>query len=571
MYGKDELIKRLNQIDGRGYKAYQSLRGDYDLGDLALFIDHVQGDPFAAPSRLRVRVPLRKAGFPAYLLETRERQVALGDIIARKIDEAIRKLVKGHRGTGGSGLVSVDAGGQEVLDRTAVKIGPDFVEARLSVGLPAAGRTVLAGEARAMLIVELPAIAKNSLYIVNMDETELREHVFLYEDQNLVRSQLESKGLVAFIGNGSILPRRSGVSNLPLAREKAVPFKSPPELVVEMETRHYGTVPGMGIPEGVTLVVGGGYHGKTTLLKAIERGVYNHLRGDGREWVITRPTAVKIRAEDGRYVAQVNITPFIDNLPLGQDTTAFSSDNASGSTSQAANIIEALEMGAEVLLLDEDTSATNFMIRDARMQRLVAKEKEPITPFIDRVRQLYQEKGVSTIIVMGGAGDYFDVCDTVIMMDNYEPREVTRQARQISEQIPSGRMSEVSERLELGSGRVPLKQSFKPFRGHKVKAQARGLDTVVFGETTIDLGLVEQLVDASQTRAIAEMMLYATRYVDGQRTLRDVLDKMYQDIENEGLDVVSPFRGQHPGDLARPRLLEVAAAINRMRTLQIRS
>ena len=160
----------------------------------------------------------------------------------------------------------------------------------------------------------------------------------------------------------------------------------------------------------------------------MELGIYSHIPGDGREYVATDPKAVKIRAEDGRFVEKVNISPFIKSLPLLRDTLRFSTDNASGSTSQAANIMEALEMGARVLLIDEDTSATNFMIRDRRMQELVQKAHEPITPFIDKVRQLYQDQRVSTILVMGGSGDYFEAADTVIWMNNYRPFAVTRES-----------------------------------------------------------------------------------------------------------------------------------------------
>lgn len=566
-----ELRHRLQRIDGAGYKAYQDLRGEYRCERFMLFIDHVQGDPFASPSRIRVRVLQPEAGFPEYLYNNPERCIALGDIIARKIAQDIKRWVKGRRGTGKSGQIYIDSGGQEVLARTAVKVGTNYLEARLSIGLPAAGRRVLAREAEAMLLEEIPRLVEESMYFASLEEKELRDHILLYEDQNHIRRQLKNMGLVAFVGNGSILPRRSGVSNLPLTRDQAVPFLSPRELEVELKTLHHGNITGMGIPAGVTLIVGGGYHGKTTLLKAMERGVYNHIIGDGREWVITVPQAVKIRAEDGRFVQQVNIRPFIDNLPLGQDTIAFSSDNASGSTSQAANIVEALEAGAEVLLLDEDTSATNFMIRDARMQQLVHSDKEPITPFIDRVGELYREQAVSTIIVMGGAGDYFDVCDRVIMMDNYRPQDVTEEARRIAREFPNHRQVE-AEPVVLSTvrPRVPLKESFDPHRGRKVKVDARGLENIVFGNTSIDIRLLEQLVDASQTRAMAEIIFYAARYVDGRRSLTEILKMVYRDVEEKGLDVISRFKGQHPGDLAYPRILEAAAAINRMRTLRLR-
>ncbi|MDR7402960.1 MAG: ABC-ATPase domain-containing protein, partial [Armatimonadota bacterium] len=373
------------------------------------------------------------------------------------------------------------------------------------------------------------------------------------------------------VAEGSVLPRRSGVSDLPLQGERVVPFAAPPALAVELEAPHRGRVRGMGIPAGVTLIVGGGYHGKSTLLRALERGVYNHVPGDGRELVVTLPGAVKIRAEDGRRVEKVDISPFITNLPFGQPTERFSTEEASGSTSQAANIMEALEVGAQVLLLDEDTSATNFLLRDARMQRLVRKEKEPITPFIDRVRQLYRERGVSSVLVVGGAGDYLDVADTVIMMDEYRARDVTGEARRVAAAIPSGRRAEEAGPLGRSPERVPLPESFNPQRGQRTRVGARGVDNIRFGEEEILLQSVEQLVDPSQTRAIADAIRYlAARYCDGRRSLRELVELVCRDIQKEGLDAISPFRGQHPGDYALPRPWELAAAINRLRTLRVR-
>jgi len=327
----------------------------------------------------------------------------------------------------------------------------------------------------------------------------------------------------------------------------------------------------MGIPGGVTLIAGGGYHGKSTLLRAVERGVYDHIPGDGREYVITRHDAVKIRAEDGRRVEKVDISPFINNLPFGRDTSAFSTEDASGSTSQAANIIEAIETGTSLLLLDEDTSATNFMIRDARMQALVSKDKEPITPFVDKVRQLYRDMGVSTVLVMGGSGDYFDVADLVIMMDEYRPFVVTGRAREIAGEKPTRRQPEGGEAFGQIKQRVPLKQGFRPERGHRTRVDAKGLHTIVFGDTAIGLSFLEQLVDASQTRAMADLILYLSRnYVDGRRPLSQLIRAVYKELEEKSLDVISPFHGKHPGDYAMPRAQEVAGAINRLRTLVVK-
>ncbi|MDP6559575.1 MAG: ABC-ATPase domain-containing protein, partial [Candidatus Binatia bacterium] len=421
-----DLRNILSRIDGRGYKAYKEIQGAYDFGQFILYTDHVQGDPFASPSKVRVRVAQDAALIPKGLFGNKIRCVVLQDWLARGIHAAIRRMVRGSRGTGGSGGISIDAGAQEVLERTAVLVTGDWVEARLEVGLPAAGRTVLGRQAVAILCDEIPEIVKSSLFWDRLPQKEGREFVECVENQEHIRRQLEPSGLVAFVADGAILPRESGASDRPHSGAQAVPFKSPDSFRVTIELPNpvrggERSISGMGIPRGVTLIVGGGYHGKSTLLRALERGVYPHIPGDGREYVVTCADGVKIRAEDGRRIEQVDISPFISDLPYGRSTSAFSTEDASGSTGQAANIIEALEMGATVLLLDEDTSATNFMVRDARMQALVDKKNEPITPFLDRVRELYEKIGVSTVLIMGGCGDYFDVADAVIMMREYLP------------------------------------------------------------------------------------------------------------------------------------------------------
>lgn len=566
-----ELRQILARIDGRGYKAYQDIKGAYDFGEYVLSIDHVQGDPFAAPSRLSVRIPMAKAAFPPELYANRVRRIALGDFLARAFEEAIEAVARGRRGTGRSGLFTIDAGGQEVLERNAVVIDQGFVEARFTMGLPAAGRTILGRQAEEMIFFELPQIVRRSLLYRNLPAKKLQEHVQVVEDQKALRDQLEEGGLVAFVGNGSILPRRSGVDDRPLLAGKGevvVPFQSPPDLEVELLRPNLGPIRGMGIPKGVTLIAGGGFHGKSTLLRALERGVYNHIPGDGREWAITIQEAVKIRAEDGRYIEKVDISPFISHLPFGKDTSAFSTENASGSTSQAANIMEALEMGAKLLLIDEDTSATNFMIRDARMQALVAKAKEPITPFVDKVRQLYHEYGTSTILVMGGSGDYFDQADTILMLDEYKLVHVTKQAKAIVEAFPTKRKSEGGETFGKLPHRRPLPESFDPSRGSRdVKIDAKGLKSILFGTTSIDLSALEQLVDLSQTRAIGEAIYYyATHYAARGFSLKEGLGRLVEDLEKGGLDVLSPFK---VGNLARPRVFEIAFAINRMRSLKI--
>jgi predicted ABC-class ATPase len=567
MNTREDLRRILARIDGRGYKAYKDIKGMYRFEAFDLFIDHVQGDPFAAPSRARARVPLDRAGFPSSLYGKRIRKIAFGDYIARQFRRTLQGVVKGHRGMGKSGLIDIDSGGQEILERNAVVLDDRHLEARFVVGLPAMGRTILGREAMDIFFREVPLLVDKALFYRNHDPSRVKGHVEAAEDQDSLRGMLPEKGLVAFIGDGAILPRRSGVDDRPLERN-AIPFRYPGELGVEFELPNRGHVVGMGIPAGVTLIVGGGFHGKSTLLNAIERGVYNHIPGDGREMVVTHPGAVKIRAEDGRNIEKVNISPFINNLPLGKDTVRFSTENASGSTSQAANIMEFLEVGATVLLIDEDTSATNFMVRDERMQELVAKEKEPITPFVDKVQKLYRDLKVSTILVMGGSGDYFDVADTVIMMDGYRPRCVTQAATDIARRHATKRIDEGGSTFGEVTPRRPGIEGFDPSRGRKeVKIEAKGLRTILYGRTAIDLSYLEQLVDTSQTRSIGLFIhYYAQHYVHEGLPLWDALERCFQDLEGKGLDMLLPYR---VGNLARPRIYEVAGAINRMRTLKI--
>jgi predicted ABC-class ATPase len=566
MPSQEQLQTILNDIDGRGYKAYKDLRDTYTFPTFTLYIDHVQGDPFAAPSRLRVRVPQENAAYPTSTFANKSRHIALCTYLATAFSQAAHHT-GARRGSGKSGLIEIDTPGQQIIERTCIDITADHVEARFAVGLPAAGRRILGREACALLCEDVPAIVANALSYCNNDADLIRRYVESSEDADALRQQLADKNLVAFVAADSVLPRRSGVDDRPLD-DGAIPFKTPPNLQVQFDLPNAGPVVGLGIPQGVTLIVGGGFHGKSTLLNALERGVYNHIPGDGRHLVITDPTAVKIRAEDGRRVVGVDISPFIKDLPYGRATDAFCTDNASGSTSQAANILEALEVGARALLIDEDTAATNFMIRDQRMQQLIAKDNEPITPLIDRVRQLWHQHGVSTVLVVGGSGDYFDVADTVIAMENYLPRDATSQAKEIAAALQTQRRAEGGDAFGPLTPRIPLPHSLDARKGRReVNIKTRGKRTVLFGEQTIDLSAVEQLVDPSQTRALAAALYYAReKYMDGQQSLAQVLHQVMQDIERDGLDVLD---NRKMGDHALFRIFELAAALNRLRTLEV--
>lgn len=569
MQTEDDLKRELLRLDGKSYKAYKDIQGRYQYDEFVLSVDYVQGDPFAAPSRVRVMVPPQEAQFPQELFANRSREIALRDFLHRQFAKEARRF-QTKRGSGKSGLLAIAPIGQQVLERSSVWISDNGVEARFVVGLPARGRTILGRQAAELLCEDLPEIVVRSLLYPELDAQQLRRHIEVAEDADWLRTQLGDRQLVSFIPNGAILPRQSGVDDRPL-KDSAQPFEAPPALTVTFERPNQGTITGMGIPQGITLIVGGGYHGKSTLLKAVALGIYNHIPGDGREQVVTVPDALKVRAEDGRSITGVDISPFINHLPQGRSTQNFSTENASGSTSQAASIMEALEARVQVLLVDEDTSATNFMIRDRRMQALVAKEREPITPFIDKIRQLYADYGVSTVLVMGGSGDYFDVADTVIALTDYEPQDVTAKAKEIAEDLATHRTAEGGDRFGTLTPRIPL----PPIRDDRrdddrpPKLKVREVDELVLGRETVDLSALEQLVDVGQVRAMgAAIAQLQADHFDGRQSLMEALDQVMGAIDTTTLDALTPYP---QGDLASFRRLDLAAAVNRVRSLRVKS
>ncbi|NJN57490.1 MAG: ABC-ATPase domain-containing protein [Leptolyngbyaceae cyanobacterium SL_5_9] len=569
------LYQQLLQLDQRSYKAYKQIAGVYQFPGFELSIDYVQGDPFASPSRLRVQIPQtysqrtdsRIKSFPEELYRSHSREVALRDYLTRQFAQVAAE-VRGRRGSGNSGLIAIAPTSQQVLERTSVLITSKQLEARFVVGLPARGRTVLGKQAAELLCDDLPLIVDRALNYAQLNSAELQRHVETVEDADWLRQQLAERGLVTFVANGAILPRQSGVDDRPLTTH-ALPFQSPDSLQVSFHRPNQGEIGGMGIPAGITLIVGGGYHGKSTLLRAIALGIYNHIPGDGREFVLTDPAAVKIRAEDGRSISGVNISPFINHLPQGRSTEQFSTENASGSTSQAANIMESLEAGATVLLVDEDTSATNFMIRDRRMQALIAKAKEPITPFVDKIRQLYQDYRVSTILVMGGSGDYFDVADTVIAMTDFQPQEVTEQAKAIAQQYTTDRTPEGGSQFGAIAQRTPKFEPLEKRDDRPPRTKVRDVDELVIGAETIDLTAIEQIVEVNQLRAIGATLTYIQQhYLDGRYSLKTILEYVMADLQSSSPDILTAFP---QGDLAMFRPDELAAVINRMRSLGVKS
>lgn len=562
----NDLRELLNRIDHKGYPAYKDTRGSYQFDTYMLSIDHVQGDPFASPSKVSVHVSGKTAGFPTDLFQEKHKRIALQDFLLRKFSKEAEAFTFKAKGSGKSGLMSVSRCGQEILERTACEIQQNgTVIIRMEIGFPANGRTINSRELIKILFEFLPGCIKKSLLYAALDHQAVKKTVDLAQDQQFIREQLPKLGLAAFVANGSILPRESGVSDRPM--KQAVPFHSPKSMEVSLQLPNYGTITGMGIKQGITLVVGGGYHGKSTLLKALELGVYNHISGDGREYVITDDTAMKIRAEDGRSIKQVDISMFINNLPNKKDTIHFCTEDASGSTSQAANVVEAMEAGTKVMLIDEDTSATNFMIRDELMQRVVNRNCEPITPFIDRVQEISQQYHISTILVAGSSGSYFHKADCIIQMDHYLPKDITEFAKKEADAFPIP-----NEPAPLASA-PSLDRMVKPDYGFKkndrIKLKTQGKDSVLINRDIIDLRYVEQLSDTEQLVSLGYLVKYAQLHMfDGKKTISETVKELCHLLDKKGLAGVC--EGSYvPGGLAMVRKQEIFACLNRYRSLKL--
>ncbi len=572
-----ELRTMLRSLDHKSYPAYKSLAGSYQFGSFILFIDHVQGDPFASPSSLHVEILHKDAGFPKEYYEKTCSRIALQDFLTRQFASQFEDFNFKAKGSGKSGLLSITRCGQEVLERSACEITDTKIISRFHVGFPAFGRTINAGELEKILFDFLPRCVESSFFFRRLDKKKVEQAVFLAEDQEAVRTILKQEKLVAFVANGSILPRKSGVSDLPL--KDSVPFSSPSSMEKTLTLPHRGSLTGMAIPQGITLIVGGGYHGKSTLLEALQTGVYNHIAGDGREFVITDDTAVKLRAEDGRSIRNVDISLFINDLPNKKDTSSFSTPDASGSTSQAAGVIENIEAGSRLFLIDEDTSATNFMVRDDFMQQVISREKEPITPFLERARDLYEKAGISTILVAGSSGAFFYIADHILQMDCYHPVYITQQVKTLCKEHTAPRIQAPGfiipdfSRALTAANRNSGKNTSQGNRGRggrdsghheHMKIKTFGRDSFSLDKETIDLRYVEQLADSEQTTALAHLLRFALEQVlDGKKTVQDTVTILNDTLEKKGWE---PFCNSYiPCGLAKPRIQEIYACLNRFR------
>ncbi|MGF1825293.1 ABC-ATPase domain-containing protein [Vibrio splendidus] len=547
----DQLTAKLKKLEKQNFRAYQQIKGQYDFADFELHIDHVQGDPYASSSRFRATRAWSLTGLGWLKEKSYEYQVAARDFIARSFSEFAKQET----------TVSIALTGQTVLDNTSVVFTEHGIEIRFRINLPADGRSILAKKAINIITFYLPKFIRRATLERELNIEAMIKHCEAVEDQDALRAQLEENNLAAFVANGSVLPRIAGNCDLPM--KGAVPFLAPESLSVTLNTPNQGDVTGLGIPKGITLIVGGGFHGKSTLLNAVERSIYNHIPGDGREGIVTATDTMKIRAEDGRCVHNLNLSNYINHLPMQKDTSDFSTQDASGSTSQAAWLQESIEAGVQTLLIDEDTSATNFMIRDERMQALVSKGAEPITPLVDRIGQLREEMDISTIVVMGGSGDYLDVADTVIQMHDYQAVDVTEKAQEVIAQHPTQRTNECETALETFVPRSLNRAALMNIlTDGKFRVNAKGKESLRFGKEFADLSALEQLESTSEVNAIGWAWFQFAQTPGWSNNPA----KEFSAILSDEWHVNMP----NYGDLAKPRVLDVMAALNRMRKSQFK-
>jgi predicted ABC-class ATPase len=569
----DDLFDLLKKLDGRAFSAYQTLSGRSFLHDrYHLGFLHVQGSPGAFPASVcQLRVKVAELGLPEDSLSNPIRKMATADFLLRAFDAGVAAHARQNRGDRGSGSFQPLSLPPQVLKRNLVRFDQEWVLIAFRVSLPgSSANRVLGRQAALMFSRELAGIA-GTLKTWAADGGACKQHCDVVEDMVSLQGQLSRLGLVAFVGDGAVLPRQSGVSQTPL-QQGAVAFRTPDDLALEVALPHAGRIRGLGIRPGVSILIGGGFHGKSTLLDGLVHGVYPHIPGDGRERVVTHPESVFICTEEGRAVNGLDISGFIDPLPGKEDARRFWTRNASGSTSQAAAIVEAVLAGAKLLLIDEDSSAANLLVKDRHMHKLIPKDT--ITPLFDRVQELYRRFEVSTLMVVGGSSDYLGVADQVILMEAYLPKGMTDAARQLA--LPGPQPP--PKPLVLSDRRRVLADNFDP--SYHVKRMRKTLSVRIkplrlqekileYGNQQLDLSRLAALVDPHQVLAIGYALLLARKkLLDRSISPSELAGAIHQMVESEGLAILQDAP-RNPAFFALPRRLELAGAINRLRNLKI--
>ena len=563
------LYQKIRSLNGKNYGLYKSLADKpWDFGDFALEFLHVQGDPYAPASRVLIKANLSMLGYAGEWGGTFERRLALSDFLYRKLGRLVQERYPGK-----DAAVIFDTAGPEMLVRNSLWIDNGELRACLQVKLPGDGRKIQAELAAEILTMVLPDLVSAGLYYSKSDEVFLQEHYRVLAERKEILSQLDARGLCAFVPDGAVLPRASGLSEMPL--EGAVPFVAPEEMAVTLNVCGRD-IRGMGIPKGITVITGGAFHGKSTLLQALTRSVYPHIPGDGREGIVIDESALRVGVEDGRSVRGTDLSHFVRDLPGGVSTKDFNTLSASGSTSEAANLLEAMEAGSRTFLIDEDSSAVNFLIRDVRVRKLLGDDREPLIPLTDRIREI-SAQGYSFILVAGACGDYLDLADNIVIMANYkaECAEFTPMSSWKTEGlIGSTEPAEVQQPRPFVAYMQPLQKSVRPTSAveRQVKVKLAGDSLLQIGFLVSDTSRLNTLVDRQQRFGAGFVLLNllqnaASNAESGDSSnagdsVAETIQKLYEKIQNVG------FRNLPQGmsrEMSLPRVVDIACVAFRLR------
>lgn len=571
------LYQKIRTLAGKNYGLYKSLADKpWDFGDFSLEFLHVQGDPFAPASRIMIKANLQMLGYPSEWGGTFERRLALSDFLLRRMSAVVKEKYPDR-----DAAVVFDVAGPEMLVRNSLWIDNGELRAVLQVRLPGEGRKIQSEAAAEILTMVLPDLVSASLYNEGSRceggvLPELTAHYNVLADRAVVLRELETRGLAAFVPDGAVLPRASGISEDPL--EGAIPFEAPAEMAVTLNVNGRD-VRGMGIPKGVTVITGGAFHGKSTLLQALTRSVYPHVPGDGREGIVIDESALRVGVEDGRSVRGTDLSQFVRDLPGGVSTREFTTASASGSTSEAANLLEAMEAGSKTYLIDEDSSAVNFLIRDARVRKLLGDDREPLIPLTDRIRDIASQ-GRSFILVAGACGDYLDLADNIIVMANYKAECAKTAGKECavlsSANAPANLPPFVAPACRSFAEYIkPIQNSIRPTSAveRQVKVKLSGDTLLQMGFLVADTSRLVTLADKQQRLGAGFMLLNLCQNAisnngsgDAQdsanASIVDCIEKLCDKIKNVG------FRNLPQGmsremSLARP--VDIACVLFRLR------
>ena len=553
------LYQTIRTLNGKNYGLYKSLADKpWDFGDFALEFLHVQGDPYAPASRVVIKANLSMLGYAGEWGGSFERRLALSDFLHRKLSRLVKEKYPDK-----DAAIVFDTAGPEMLVRNSLWIDNGELRACLQVRLPGEGRKIQAEVAAEILTMVLPDLVSAGLYYSKSDEAALQEHFRVLAERKEILAQLESRGLCAFVPDGAVLPRASGLSELPL--EGAVPFTAPEQMAVTLDVCGR-EIRGMGIPKGITVITGGAFHGKSTLLQALTRAVYPHIPGDGREGIVIDESALRVGVEDGRSVRGTDLSQFVRDLPGGVSTKNFNTLSASGSTSEAANLLEAMEAGSRAFLIDEDSSAVNFLIRDVRVRKLLGDDREPLIPLTDRIREI-SAQGYSFILVAGACGDYLDLADNIVIMANYK----AECAKSSQPQTSSGEAAASSARPFVGYMQ-PLQKSVRPTSAveRQVKVKLSGDTLLQIGFLVSDTSRLNTLVDKQQRLGAGFVLLNLLQNAASNSESSDAsadsvaatIQKLHEKIQNVG------FRNLPQGmsrEMSLPRVVDIACVAFRLR------